>query len=141
MRTCSTDGCTRPVYARGLCKRHHSRAERRGILHQYPLAGRGQRIAAFARPKHAAPMPDMPETCQPIIPNPPHYRPWRCPRDADQIVRDGGQITAWPSWQVMAERMAALEARDAARTAVDDVANPTAVEEYAHQAARWRGDC
>lgn len=77
-------------------------------------------LAARAmRPMCMFPLPDIPETCEPIIPNPPQYRPWHCPRDADQIVRDGGQIMSWSSWLPMRARMAELEARDAARDARD----------------------
>lgn len=100
MRVCVIDGCNHAVHGRGLCLSHYARARKLGVLSQYPL-------------------PDMPETCEPIVPNPPHYRPWRCHRDADQVVRDGGQVKAWSSWQPMHAAMQTLEARDAARDARD----------------------
>lgn len=128
--------CHCHVYARGLCRNHYNRARSMGILEQYPRIG-APRAGAFQHPKHVVPLPDIPETCAPIIPNPPQYRPWRCQRAAVEIEVEA-RLPSWSAWEPMRERMLVLEKRDAARDAADDAANPDAVAEYARQAARWR---
>lgn len=71
-------------------------------------------------PVNPATMPDIPETEEPIVPNPTHYQPWGCFRDADVIVRDGA-LPCWDSWLAMRLRMTELEERDALRDARDAV--------------------
>lgn len=106
MKTCVVPGCAKPRYGRGLCPKHYYRAKRTGRLWQYPTV-----YVRHEHPINPATMPDMPETEEPIVPNPAHYQPWECFRD--------GMLPCWDSWLAMRSRMAALEERDALRDARD----------------------
>lgn len=133
MKACTIPGCTRVDYSgRGLCVLHYQRARNGDYLEQFP------RLRDDTHPLTVATMPDIPETCEPIVPNPPHYRPWGIFRDVDNIQRDGG-LPSWSSWLPMRTRMLELNARDDARHAADYAADPEALAEYERQVARWRG--
>ena len=54
-------------------------------------------------------------TSSPIVPNPPHYRPWPCPPYESRRV----PLACWKSWHAAAKVLSALEARDARRDARD----------------------